>query len=126
MKTKRNIHALSLAAFLVLGMGTAGAETQQVVTIDGETVSGTVKTVEFSGDDVILTFTDGTQSTKDMSLVNIALTYTDESTAVSRVDLGTVETDNRIFGLDGKYLGTDESILPRGLYIRGGKKLLIK
>lgn len=34
--------------------------------------------------------------------------------------------DNRIFSIDGRYVGTDEAKLPKGLYIRGGKKFLKK
>lgn len=33
-------------------------------------------------------------------------------------------SDNRIFLLDGRYVGTDESNLPKGIYIRNGKKLM--
>ena len=33
-------------------------------------------------------------------------------------------SDNRIFLLDGRYVSTDESNLPKGIYIRNGKKLM--
>ena len=33
-------------------------------------------------------------------------------------------SDNRIFLLDGRYVGTDDSNLPKGIYIRNGKKLM--
>lgn len=33
--------------------------------------------------------------------------------------------DKRIFSIDGKYMGTDKSILPQGIYIIGGKKVYI-
>lgn len=34
-------------------------------------------------------------------------------------------SDKRIFSIDGKYMGTDKSILPHGIYIIGGKKVYI-
>lgn len=34
-------------------------------------------------------------------------------------------SDKRIFSIDGKYMGTDKSILPQGIYIIGGKKVYI-
>ena len=33
--------------------------------------------------------------------------------------------DGRIYTLDGRYVGTDSSRLPRGLYIQNGRKLLL-
>lgn len=35
-----------------------------------------------------------------------------------------LSTDNRIFSIDGICLGTDLSVLPKGLYIKGGKKVV--
>lgn len=34
--------------------------------------------------------------------------------------------DNRIFSLDGRYLGTDKSQIGKGIYIIGGKKVVVK
>lgn len=34
-------------------------------------------------------------------------------------------TDNRIFNLQGQYVGTSPDRLPKGLYIKGGKKLIL-
>lgn len=36
------------------------------------------------------------------------------------------QDDNRIYGIDGRYVGTDDSKLGKGLYIRGGKKFIKK
>ena len=33
-------------------------------------------------------------------------------------------TDNKIYSLDGRYLGTDLNALPHGVYIVGGRKIL--
>ena len=34
--------------------------------------------------------------------------------------------DNRIYSIDGRYVGTDATQLPKGLYIKGGKKFVKK
>ena len=33
--------------------------------------------------------------------------------------------DNRIFDLCGRYMGTETDNLPRGIYVRNGKKLIL-
>lgn len=42
----------------------------------------------------------------------------DENTSVSK--------DRKIYDLQGHYMGTDSSVLPKGIYIRGNKKFIIK
>ena len=42
--------------------------------------------------------------------------------AVDRVEGVSVQGDSRIFSIDGTCLGTDASVLPKGIYIVGGKK----
>ena len=37
----------------------------------------------------------------------------------------TVATDNRIYSINGQYMGTDATKLPRGLYIRQGRKFVV-
>ena len=36
----------------------------------------------------------------------------------------TAKPDNRIYSLEGQYLGTELEVLPRGIYIRNGKKIV--
>ena len=36
----------------------------------------------------------------------------------------TAKPDNRIYSLEGQYLGTEIEVLPRGIYIRNGKKIV--
>ena len=45
---------------------------------------------------------------------------------LARPDTTTKATDNRIYTIDGRYVGTDVSRLPKGLYISGGKKFVKK
>ena len=51
---------------------------------------------------------------KKFSTQGIVPTFSQEATS-----------DKRIFSIDGKYMGTDKSILPQGIYIIGGKKVYI-
>ena len=32
--------------------------------------------------------------------------------------------DNKIYTLDGRFIGTDASVLPHGIYVIGGKKIV--
>ena len=45
------------------------------------------------------------------------------ATAINTVNTNKVTT-NRIYTLDGRYVGTDPNLLPRGLYIINGKKIV--
>lgn len=101
------------------------ADTEETVTI-GDTVVGKFATMlTFSGDDVVLTFDDGTTRTADMSLVSIDLTYgTDPSgiTGVTSAGDGTA----RVYSICGQYMGNSTDGLAKGLYIVNGKKVIIK
>lgn len=63
----------------------AFAENKQTVTIDGQAVGKTVKEITFDGDNVILSYSDNTSDTKDMSLVSLAFTY-DGTTGIDQVE----------------------------------------
>ena len=48
------------------------------------------------------------------------------STAIDMPTTGNdVENDRRIFTLDGRYMGTDITRLPKGIYIRNKEKIVI-
>ena len=36
------------------------------------------------------------------------------------------DSDKRIYSIDGRYLGTDTGILPKGIYIMNRKKFVVK
>jgi len=48
-------------------------------------------------------------------------------TAVKGIVAGNTakSADNRIYSLDGRYVGTDTGALPRGIYIKGGRKIVL-
>ena len=47
-------------------------------------------------------------------------------TALTRIDGETVNNDTRVFNLQGQCLGTSLSGLPSGIYVQGGKKVVVK
>lgn len=63
-----------------------------------------------------------TESTHEVSFRFVADVTT--SGLQSVVTDAPLSTDNRIFSIDGICLGTDLSVLPKGLYIIGGKKMV--
>lgn len=50
-----------------------------------------------------------------------------EESAIVSIDAAAIQSDaTRIYSLDGRYAGSDASVLSPGLYIRGGKKFVVK
>ena len=43
---------------------------------------------------------------------------------INGVTVAKKATDNRIYSIDGRYLGTDASALGKGIYVVGGKKIV--
>ena len=103
----------------------AFAENKQPVTIDGQAVGKTVKEITFDGDNVILSYSDNTSDTKDMSLVSLAFTY-DGTTGIDQVETSEKALQGKVFNLNGQYVGTSTEGLAKGVYIVNGKKVIIK
>lgn len=103
----------------------AFAENKQIVTIDGQAVGKTVKEITFDGDNVILSYSDNTSDTKDMSLVSLAFTY-DGTTGIDQVETTEKALQGKVFNLNGQYVGTSTEGLAKGVYIVNGKKVIIK
>lgn len=69
---------LLLCLLLLIGFGTnAVAQTQQTVTVNGQTVENTVVQITFDKDQVVLHFSDGLTQTADMDDVSIAFSPSD-------------------------------------------------
>ena len=69
---------LLLCLLLLIGLGTnAVAQTQQTVTVNGQTVENTVVQITFDKDQVVLHFGDGLTQTADMDDVSIAFSPSD-------------------------------------------------
>lgn len=117
----------ALLAALLSG-SVACAETGQTVRVNGSVIDKFVTELTFSGDNVTMTFSDGTQ-TEDMSLVTIDLTYNDgDDTTTGVYEFGGKKTqDNlRVYNLNGQYVGNSFEGLDKGVYVVNGKKVVKK
>lgn len=118
----------ALFAFLpaMLSGSVACADTGQTVRVNGSEIDKFVTELTFSGDNVTMTFSDGTQ-TEDMSLVTIDLTYTDDTTTGVYEFGGKKTQDNlRVYNLNGQYVGNSLEGLDKGVYVVNGKKVVKK
>lgn len=100
------------------------ADNKQTVTIDGSPVSETVKEITFDGDNVTLSYADGTTVTRDMSLVKLSFAYT--TTGISNIETNNKVLAGKVFNLNGQLVGTSTQNLNKGIYIVNGKKVIIK
>ena len=106
-------------------MSTAAmADNKQTVTIGGSQVSKTVKEITFDGDNVKLTYVDGTDETQDMSLVKLSFAYI--TTGISNIETSNKVLAGKVFNLNGQLVGTSTQNLNKGIYIVNGKKVIIK
>lgn len=91
---------------LMLGMtlGTslsAHADGGQVVTVNGRTVANTVKQITFSGDQLTLTYADGTSESADLEQVTIVFTVAD---ALKALGVKPGDASLNYFDLNGRQL----------------------
>ena len=95
---------------------------------DGETIDGsTIKKITFSGDAIILTYSDGTtQSLDDMSTVVIDMSKTTgiEERKVQAEQSGL--EGKTVYNLGGQQMGSSLTTLQKGVYIVGDKKVIVK
>lgn len=103
----------------------AQADTHQTVTVGGEAIDKFVTTITFDGDDVVLGFADGSSVEAPMADVAVRLSYDGVADAMPSPDAGPA-APAPIYSLGGQYVGTSAEGLPKGVYISGGKKLVIK
>lgn len=115
----------ALLAALLSG-SVACADTGQTVRVNGSVIDKFVTELTFSGDNVTMTFSDGTQ-TEDMSLVTIDLTYTDDTTTgVYEFENKNTQDNLRVYNLNGQYVGNSLEGLAKGVYVVNGKKVVKK
>lgn len=115
----------ALLAALLSG-SVACADTGQTVRVNGSVIDKFVTELTFSGDNVTMTFSDGTQ-TEDMSLVTIDLTYTDDTTTgVYELENKNTQDNLRVYNLNGQYVGNSLEGLAKGVYVVNGKKVVKK
>lgn len=114
-----------LLACLPLCATAAVADTEETVTIDGSVVGKFANRITFDGDNVTLTYDDGTTQTADMAAVSISLTYDSGETGISET-VARPEAPARIYTLGGQNAGSSTERLAKGIYIMNGKKIVIR
>ena len=94
---------------------------------DGEKIDvSTLSKVTFEGDQVVLHYKDGTTSMVDMATVTIDLSSaTSIEDRLAITEKTGIEGKN-IYNLKGQLVGTSAARLEKGIYIVGGKKVVIK
>lgn len=62
----------------------------------------------------------------DVNTHGVSVNYIHDvaATGIKNITTNKKNNDNRIFSIDGRYLGNDLNSLPKGIYIIGGKKIL--
>ena len=95
---------------------------RQTVTVNEETVNGTVSEIRIDGNNAVLLFTDGTTLTADMRLVTITMSY-EETTSLTPIPSPTDE-GSEYYTLDGIKVTVKPK--QKGVYIQNGKKVVNK
>ncbi len=106
---------LALSSLALSASSFAGDVIKQTVKINGSEVSKTVQTITFSGDDVNLTFTDGTSQTVDMEAVIISFAKDPTEITISSVHQNGEVT--KIYDTNGRQVRSTIESLPTGIYI---------
>lgn len=110
---------------MTLAAMTAAADTKLQVTVGGEAVDKAVTAITFDGDNVTLTFDDSTDLTADMGEVSIAMDYGSEETAIASPTARRTEGGATV-NLNGQRMDGRGAQLPKGIYIIGGKKRIVR
>ena len=95
---------------------------KQTLTVNEETVNGTVSEIRIDGNNAVLLFTDGTTLTADMRLVTITMSY-EETTSLTPIPSPTDE-GSEYYTLDGIKVTVKPK--QKGVYIQNGKKVVNK
>ena len=61
----------------------------------------------------------------DVQASQMKVGFTDNSTDIKDIEQNNIQANSqRIYTINGTYVGTDKSALPKGIYIIGGKKYI--
>lgn len=115
---------LTIVSLMVLCMQ-AVADNGQTITIGGSIIEKYAQRLTFDGNNVTITFEDGSEETADMTTVSIDLTYGGNASGISSVT-ATSNDNGKVYSISGQYVGNTTEGLPKGLYIMNGKKMVIK
>ncbi len=103
----------------------AWADNNQTVVVGGTAVEKYASQLTFDGNNVTITFEDGTAQTADMASVSISLSYDDASSGITQI-IPAEENVSRVYSVSGQYMGNSVEAMPKGLYIVNGKKVVIR
>ncbi len=117
----------------------ATADNKTTLTVDGTSVDRNWVSVSFDGDNAILVFDDQDTWEVDMASVAIAFSYDKEETPTNITDEGwSADGSSSVFDLQGRLVSlrskngnlsplTSHPLpLKKGIYIRNGKKIIVK
>lgn len=116
---KKIVLATLLSALVLPAWSNAKTE----ITVGGSVQMRELVSMEFDGDNVVLTYTDGQIQKVDMSTVSVKFLY--DETALENITIDGVGSV-LIYNLNGQCMGTNQEDLPHGIYIINGKKVVIR
>lgn len=116
---KKIVLATLLSALVLPAWSNAKTE----ITVGGSVQMRELLSMEFDGDNVVLTYTDGQIQKVDMSTVSVKFLY--DETALENITIDGVGS-GLIYNLNGQCMGTNQEDLPHGIYIINGKKVVIR
>ena len=102
------------------------AKGEQTITINGLTIGKSAKKITFSGEKAMITYADGSKQTENMGLIQLSFTYSTNGGIKKIETTGQKLVDNRVYNLNGQYVGTTLNGLSKGVYIVNGKKVVVK
>lgn len=116
---------LTIVSLMVLCMQ-AVADNGQTITIGGSIIEKYAQRLTFDGNNVTITFEDGSEETADMTTVSIDLTYGSDASGISSITTEDNNNNGKVYSISGQYVGNSTEGLPKGLFIVNGKKVVIK
>lgn len=102
------------------------AKGEQTITINGLTIGKSAKKITFSGEKAMIVYADGSKQTENMRLIQLSFTYSTNGGIKKIETTGQKLVDNRVYNLNGQYVGTTLNGLSKGVYIVNGKKVVVK
>lgn len=102
------------------------AKGKQTITINGLTIGKSAKKITFSGEKAMIVYADGSKQTENMGLIQLTFTYSTNGGIKKIETAGQKLVDNRVYNLNGQYVGTTLNGLSKGVYIANGKKVVVK
>ena len=119
---------LRLILVIILSVCWVGswAKGEQTITINGLTIGKSAKKITFSGEKAMIVYADGSKQTENMGLIQFSFTYSTNG-GIKKIETAEQKlVDNRVYNLNGQYVGTTLNGLSKGVYIVNGKKVVVK